>query len=57
MSKPVVREKCETEGCENLAANDYTDVCQSCCGEHVGHERDPDEGMMCLNCDAEWDGP
>lgn len=31
------------------------DICQSCCGEN-GHERDPGEGMMCLNCDAEWDG-
>lgn len=29
------------------------ELCQKCCE----HEHDPDEGMMCLNCDKEWDGP
>jgi hypothetical protein len=28
-------------------------VCESCCD----HEHDPDEGMMCIHCDKEWDGP
>lgn len=35
------------------ASDDSDDICQSCCE----HDRDPDEGMMCLNCNAEWDGP
>lgn len=25
--------------------------CQECCG----HEYDPNEGMMCINCDKEYD--
>lgn len=25
--------------------------CQECCE----HEHDPDEGMMCINCDKEYD--
>lgn len=27
--------------------------CQDCCGEFHGHEHDPDEGFMCLNCGHE----
>lgn len=27
--------------------------CQECCGE-AGHEYDPSEGMMCINCDKEY---
>lgn len=33
----------ECEGCEE-------EGCQDCCE----HDYDPDEGMMCLNCGAEY---
>lgn len=32
---------------------DDGEVCSECCE----HEFDPSEGMMCLNCNKEWDGP
>lgn len=30
-----------------------TEDCQECCGEFYGHDHDPDEGFMCLNCGHE----
>jgi hypothetical protein len=30
--------------------------CQECCGDFIGHDHDPDEGMMCINCGKEWEG-
>lgn len=46
------KEKCP--GCEHCAGCDQCqpecEGCQDCCD----HEYDPDEGMMCINCDKEY---
>jgi hypothetical protein len=30
--------------------------CEECCAEFCGHEYDPGEGMLCINCGKEYEG-
>ncbi len=42
-----------TEETEHGPETCADDKCHICCGK-AGHEWDPDEGMMCINCDSEY---